>query len=53
MLPITRKISKYNFYKGNEPKYIVIHYTGNAKILPTIMLSISMVEIEMLRLIIL
>lgn len=31
MLPITRKISKYNFYKGNEPKYIVIHYTGNAK----------------------
>ena len=31
MLPITRKISKYNFYKGNKPKYIVIHYTGNAK----------------------
>ena len=31
MLPITRMISKYNFYKGNEPKYIVIHYTGNRK----------------------
>lgn len=31
MLPITRKISKYNFYKGNEPKYIIIHYTGNQK----------------------
>lgn len=31
MLPITRMISKYNFYKGNEPKYIVIHYTGNSK----------------------
>lgn len=31
MLPITRMISKYNHYKGNEPKYIVIHYTGNKK----------------------
>lgn len=31
MLPITRMISKYNFYKGNEPKYIVVHYTGNSK----------------------
>ena len=31
MLPITRKISKYNFSsrKGNSIKYIVLHYTGN------------------------
>lgn len=31
MLPIKKMISKYNFYKGNTPKYIVIHYTGNSK----------------------
>ena len=31
MLPITRKISKYNFSsrKGNRIKYIVLQYTGN------------------------
>lgn len=29
MLPITRKISKYNFSNNNNPKYIVIHDTGN------------------------
>ena len=31
MLPITRKISKYNYSsrKGNSIKYIVLHYTGN------------------------
>ena len=34
MLPIQRKISPYNHYKGNDIKYIVIHYigaTGTAK----------------------
>lgn len=29
MLNIKRKISPYNHYEGNNPKYIVIHYTGN------------------------
>ena len=29
MLNIKRKISPYNHYKGNNPQYIVIHYTGN------------------------
>ena len=29
MLNIKRKISQYNHYEGNNPKYIVIHYTGN------------------------
>ena len=28
MLPIQRKISPYNHYKGNDIKYIVIHYVG-------------------------
>ena len=28
MLPITRKISAYNFYKGNTVEYIVIHDVG-------------------------
>ena len=28
MLPIQRKISAYNHYKGNNIKYIVIHYVG-------------------------
>ena len=28
MLPIQRKISAYNHYKGNDIKYIVIHYVG-------------------------
>lgn len=28
MLKINRKISRYNHYKGNNPKYIVIHYVG-------------------------
>lgn len=28
MLPITRKISAYNFYKGNKVEYIVIHDVG-------------------------
>lgn len=28
MLPITRKISAYNFYTGNKPKYILLHTTG-------------------------
>lgn len=34
MLPIKKKISSYNHYKGNDIKYIVIHYigaTGTAK----------------------
>ena len=33
MLPITRKISKYNFSSrnGSSIKYIVCHYTGNSK----------------------
>lgn len=31
MLPITRKISAYNFYNGNSPKYITIHTTGTSK----------------------
>lgn len=34
MLPIKKKISPYNHYKGNDIKYIVIHYigaTGTAK----------------------
>ncbi len=31
MLPITRMISPYNHYDYNNPKYIVLHYTGNAK----------------------
>lgn len=29
MLNIKRKISNYNHYEGNTPKYLVIHYTGN------------------------
>lgn len=29
MLNIKRKISPYNHYEGNNPQYIVIHYTGN------------------------
>ncbi|MEF9991320.1 MAG: peptidoglycan recognition family protein [Peptostreptococcaceae bacterium] len=29
MLDIKRKISQYNHYEGNNPQYIVIHYTGN------------------------
>lgn len=29
MLNIKRKISPYNHYEGNNPNYIVIHYTGN------------------------
>lgn len=28
MLPIQRKISQYNHYKGNDIKYIIIHYVG-------------------------
>lgn len=28
MLPITRQISNYNHYKGNDIKYIVLHYVG-------------------------
>lgn len=28
MLPIQRKISQYNHYKGNDIKYIVLHYVG-------------------------
>ena len=31
MLPITKMISAYNHYKGNNIKYIVLHYTGNSK----------------------
>lgn len=31
MLPITRKISAYNHYTGNQPKYILIHTTGTPK----------------------
>lgn len=34
MLPIQRKISSYNYYNGNDIKYIVVHYigaTGTAK----------------------
>ena len=31
MLPITRMISEYNHYDYNDPKYIIIHYTGNEK----------------------
>ncbi len=29
MLPVIKKISKYNYSKGNKPAYIVIHDTGN------------------------
>lgn len=29
MLPITRMISKYNHYDYNNPKYLILHYTGN------------------------
>ena len=29
MLPIQRKISDYNHYDYNNPKYIVIHYVGS------------------------
>lgn len=29
MLNIKRKITSYNHYNGNDPKYIVIHYTEN------------------------
>ncbi|MGX7196714.1 N-acetylmuramoyl-L-alanine amidase [Enterococcus olivae] len=29
MLPINKKISKYNFYKGNDIKYIIIHDVGS------------------------
>lgn len=28
MLPITRQISKYNYYNGNDIKFIVLHYVG-------------------------
>lgn len=28
MLAIQRKISQYNYYKGNDIKYIIIHYVG-------------------------
>ena len=31
MLPIKKMISPYNHYDYNNPKYIVLHYTGNAK----------------------
>lgn len=31
MVPILKKISKFNFSKGNSPKYIIIHDTGNFK----------------------
>ena len=31
MLPITKKLSKVNFSKGNDIKYIVLHDTGNIK----------------------
>jgi len=31
VINIIRKISKYNFSKGNNPKYIIIHDTGNFK----------------------
>ena len=31
MLPITRMISPYNHYDYNNPKYIILHYTGNSK----------------------
>ena len=31
MLPITRMISAYNHYDYNNPKYIILHYTGNSK----------------------
>lgn len=29
MLNINKKISSYNHYNNNTPKYIVLHYTGN------------------------
>ncbi|NSW90196.1 MAG: N-acetylmuramoyl-L-alanine amidase [Firmicutes bacterium] len=29
MLPIQKKLIKYNFSSGNNPKYIVVHDTGN------------------------
>lgn len=29
MLPITRMISPYNHYDYNNPKFIILHYTGN------------------------
>lgn len=29
MLPITKMISKYNHYDYNNPKYLILHYTGN------------------------
>lgn len=28
MLPITKQISNYNHYKGNDIKYIILHYVG-------------------------
>ena len=31
MLPIKKMISPYNHYDYNNPKYIVLHYTGNSK----------------------
>ena len=31
MLSITKMISKYNHYKHNDIKYIVLHDTGNYK----------------------
>ena len=31
MLPITRMISEYNHYDYNNPKFLILHFTGNAK----------------------
>ena len=31
MLPITRMISEYNHYDYNNPKFLIVHFTGNAK----------------------
>ena len=46
MLPINKRISAYNHYNYNNPKYIVIHYVGGQSSTAKTMLIISMVAID-------